>query len=247
VKCEVPGCTNERIMGWRPVGCPDRFRQVCRVHRQRHDDPGDAFDLHEAFGLPRSTASNRTTDKAFPDFGKELRRPFEVRAICYDCAEFYGPGDAWPANKPMFTADKKHLRCLDFLPLPDVMPGTHGQVFPPSRMKGRKTPRERQDNGTPPRPAQKAQTPKRAAQQIDPKRRCACGSHLPVRRRYCDACRERRRREARDRFEQKHPGRLHRVSGVPQNAPQGLSDAPGRRAIVNRYRRPLPLKTRTSL
>jgi len=80
VKCEVPDCTNERIMGWRPVGCPDRFRVVCRVHADRHHDQGDAFDLHEVFGLQRSSGPNRAVSesgvKRFPDFGKELRRPF---------------------------------------------------------------------------------------------------------------------------------------------------------------------------
>lgn len=94
--------------------------------------------------------SSRIELQRFPDFGKELRRPFEVHEICYDCAEFYGPGhgergcDAWPANKPMFTPDHKHLMCLDFLRLPDVMPGEPtGQIFPPSRMKDRRIPRER--------------------------------------------------------------------------------------------------------
>jgi len=78
--------------------------------------------------------------KTFPDFGAELRRPFEVVEQCYDCVEFYGEGhggrgcNAWPANKPFC--------CADHFPLPDVgVDGQTGQRFPPSRMGGRTEPR----------------------------------------------------------------------------------------------------------
>lgn len=60
--------------------------------------------------------------KGFPDFGKELRRPFEVRASCYTCADFYDGCEAWLAGKP--------LACGWYNRLPDVMPGTCGQRFP---------------------------------------------------------------------------------------------------------------------
>ena len=69
----------------------------------------------------------------FPDFGKEVKRPFPVHENCYDCAEFYDGCNAWPV--------RKEFRCADLLKLPAVMPGEHRQVFPPSRMKGRKVPR----------------------------------------------------------------------------------------------------------
>ncbi len=78
----------------------------------------------------------------FPDFGQELKRPFAVAEQCYDCAEFYDGCHAWPASKPW--------RCADYLQRLDVMPGTCGQMFPPSRMKGRKEP---QELPTPERPA----------------------------------------------------------------------------------------------
>lgn len=81
-------------------------------------------------------------ENRFPDFGQELKRPFEVCSRCYDCVEFYGEGhgstgcDAWPADRP--------FRCADYYPLPPVgINGETGQHFPPSRMKGRKEPRER--------------------------------------------------------------------------------------------------------
>ncbi len=61
---------------------------------------------------------------------------------------------------------------------------------------------------------------------------CDCGATLPKRRRYCDECRERRKRETMTRFNQKHPGRRHKVtrgstvaSGTPQKAPDLLSEA----------------------
>jgi hypothetical protein len=69
----------------------------------------------------------------FPDFDKDVRRPFAVAEDCYDCGEFYDGCNARPANPP--------TRCRDYLRLPDVMPGTYGQEFPPSRMGGRKEPR----------------------------------------------------------------------------------------------------------
>lgn len=58
----------------------------------------------------------------FPDFGKELKRPFPVHESCYDCAEFYDGCNAWPESKA-FTCGKYNR-------LPDVMPGTCGQEFP---------------------------------------------------------------------------------------------------------------------
>ncbi len=166
--------------------------------------------------------TSRIELQRFPDFGKELRRPFEVHEICYDCAEFYGPGhgergcDAWPANRPIKTPDGKHLLCLDFNRLPDVMPGEPtGQVFPPSRMNGRKTPRERTSKPTITPAALKVSVPTVAIREIDPKRQCACGRHLPKRRRYCDDCRERRKREATARFKKTHRGRPHRALDRP--------------------------------
>jgi len=58
-----------------------------------------------------------------------------VHESCGGCVEFYHGCHAWPHDKS--------FRCADYYPLPDVMPGTSGQVFPPSRMKGRKEPGER--------------------------------------------------------------------------------------------------------
>jgi len=73
--------------------------------------------------------------KRFPKFGNELERGFPVHENCYDCVEFYNGCDAWPENRA--------FQCGDYYPLPSVMPGTLGQVFPPSRMQGRKEPRIR--------------------------------------------------------------------------------------------------------
>lgn len=55
---------------------------------------------------------------------------------------------------------------------------------------------------------------------------------IPKRRRYCEDCRERRKRETAARFEQRHPGRAHRAldrstvtAGRARNASDGLSEA----------------------
>jgi len=114
----------------------------------------------------------------FPDFGNELKRPFEVHENCCDCAEFYDGCNAWPASKPW--------GCTDYLRLPDVMPGTCGQVFPPSRMGDRKEPRIRSD-------AQQPTTPPVA---LDGARVCKCGRPMKRRRRMCDYCRDSKRAES---------------------------------------------------
>lgn len=141
--------------------------------------------------------TSRIELQRFPDFGKELRRPFEVHEVCYDCAEFYGPGhgkrgcDAWPANRPIKTPDGKHLLCQDFNRLPDVMPGEPaGQVFPPSRMDARKTPRGIQTETGQPKPETSAtMRPRRI-------RLCDCGAELERGKRLCDRCRGRRRKQS---------------------------------------------------
>ena len=75
--------------------------------------------------------------KTFPDFGKELSRPFKVDERCYGCAELCHGCTARPENP-----DKRYA---EYLHLPDLMPGTCGQTFPPSRMQNRKEPRIRRN------------------------------------------------------------------------------------------------------
>lgn len=109
--------------------------------------------------------------RRYPDFGNEPKRPFEVCEHCYDCTEFYSDCNAWPQSKS--------FRCADYHPLPDVLPGTCGQAFPPSRMQGRKEPRELAAPDMPP---------------SEP-RHCDCGETLAKGRRLCDQCRSERRRQ----------------------------------------------------
>jgi len=185
VKCEVPGCTNERVMSWRPVGCDDRFRMVCRVHADRHHDEGDAFDLSEVFWLQRSRLAVDSRPGVgvtrFPDFGHEVKRPHPVHDSCYDCAAFYEGCEGWRAAK--------EFHCGHYQRLPDVMPGTCGQpwlekVFVPADPnKGSKSVKQRP---SPPEPKPKSG---RA-------RQCDCGETLAKGRRYCDRCRGRKRRKA---------------------------------------------------
>jgi len=158
--------------------------------------------------------------KTFPDFGKELRRPFAVDERCYDCAEFY---DGCPARR-----ENPDTYCLDYLGLPDVMPGTTGQVFPPSRLQGRppRLPRwragaylvprrveqEPTERGRQPRPEPKAappaveaSSPKPPASQPEQPNRtkvriCGCGVPLPKGRRLCDGCRTQNRRQTKREY-----------------------------------------------
>ena len=124
-RCDVPGCTNEPIMQWRPIG-HDRVCRVCQQHADRHHDRSDGFDLREVFGLDRNASRPTVVSdggfQRFPDFGKELRRPCAVAEQCYDCAAFFEGCPAWPASKK--------FACAHYEQLPDVMPGTYGQTFP---------------------------------------------------------------------------------------------------------------------
>ena len=51
--------------------------------------------------------------KTFPEFGKELRRAFEVHENCYDCTEFYYGCEGWRASRV--------FACGNFNRLPDVI------------------------------------------------------------------------------------------------------------------------------
>ncbi len=165
-----------------------------------------------------SSEPSRRPLQRFPDFGKEVRRSFEAHELCYDCAEFYGAGhgehgcDGWPASR--------ELRCADRNRLPTVMPGTCGQVFPPSQRRRRTTPQTLREPDRPadPRPAArpKARTP----------RQCACGASLNKGKRLCDRCRERRRKQSKRAYmrcymSQRRSGMGRPGSDVPSPAVPG--------------------------
>jgi hypothetical protein len=129
--------------------------------------------------------------RGFPDIDERLSRPFPVHENCYDCAEFYHGCTAWPERRP--------FACADYCPLPDVMPGTCGQVFPPSRTQGRKEPRVRQEpaavgHSDSPCPASVPGWERPAVSRAGP-RLCECGAALPKSKRLCESCRVERRRQ----------------------------------------------------
>jgi len=50
--CDVTGCTNRVLLGWRPL--IERIgRKVCEHHWRRHQDETDSFDLFEVFKFRR--------------------------------------------------------------------------------------------------------------------------------------------------------------------------------------------------
>ena len=50
--CDVPGCTDETYMGWRPL--TERMgKQICQGHWNRHEDKTDDFSLFDVFGFKR--------------------------------------------------------------------------------------------------------------------------------------------------------------------------------------------------
>jgi len=51
----------------------------------------------------------------FPDFGKEVRREYEVSSLCYDCKRFVKGCKGWKAARK--------FECLKRKPYKPVMPG----------------------------------------------------------------------------------------------------------------------------
>lgn len=106
---------------------------------------------------------------ATPTFGHEVKRSFQVHAHCYDCVEFYSGCPGWRASR--------EFACRDYYQLHAVLPGSCGQVFPPSWMKGRREPRELANTNAP-----------------SGSRHCECGETLAKGKRLCDECRTERRK-----------------------------------------------------
>jgi len=153
--------------------------------------------------------------KTFPEFGKELRRPFEVHENCYDCARFYDGCEGWRASRD--------FECRGCNRLPDVLPGTCGQRFPATTRKLAAMPVDMEPEGQPgadqmptlpmsapaqaqgevaPRNGRTERPPERTRTQspatsygLDDERLCECGAALQRRKRCCETCRQERRKE----------------------------------------------------
>ena len=124
--------------------------------------------------------------KRFPEFGKELKRPFEVHENCYDCADFYGDCKGWRASRA--------FACEDFNRLPDVMPGTYGQRFPASRRSGLAKCQSADENIAADGDTHAEVASLSRAIHKAKVRACGCGAILPTGRRLCDQCRTQNRR-----------------------------------------------------
>ena len=60
--CDVPGCTEAVLLGWRPL-TEQRGRQICEQHWLEHRDPQDNFDLFEAFSFKSSAGARGQTER----------------------------------------------------------------------------------------------------------------------------------------------------------------------------------------
>jgi hypothetical protein len=136
---------------------------------------------------------------AAPEFGKDVRRDFEVSASCYDCATFYDGCAAWRASRD--------FACGDFNRLPDVgIDGAIGQEFPPSRRRTTAQQPIEQDlpnsiQPTTPEPAPTTTPTGQSTETDSPKARiCGCGADLTKGKRLCDACRTESRRRTKRQY-----------------------------------------------
>jgi len=161
--------------------------------------------------------------RTFPEFGKELRRPFEVHENCYDCTEFYYGCTGWRASRV--------FACGDFNRLPDVIPGTYGQRFPASRRSGFAKRQSAERDIMPGNGYYKSSSATGGNVHDEvaslsytvhkPRvRACGCGAILPKGRRLCDRCRIQNRRQTkrdyvRDYMEQRRSAAVGSDSHVP--------------------------------
>jgi hypothetical protein len=122
----------------------------------------------------------------FPDFGKELKRPFAVHENCCDCAAFFDGCEGSRASRGG--------TCGRYDRLPDVMPGAYGQEPPerPVAVTRQVDAGPREELGL---PKVRAKRPK-----LTGPRTCECGAPLAKGKRYCDKCRDRRRRDSKRHY-----------------------------------------------
>ena len=177
-----------------------------------------------------------------PELGKELKRPFQVHENCYDCVEFYDGCMGWRASRE-FT-------CEVFNRLPDIVPGTYGQVFPPSRRSGLTRDQRPERNIAPGRnhPELSSAAGEFAYAEgasFSPKARkakvraCQCGAILPKGKRLCDLCRIQNRRQTKREYmrtymDQRRSAAVGSDSGVPSSAvaTQSTRTGGGNRALT---------------
>jgi len=150
----------------------------------------------------------------FSEFGEQLRRSFEVHENCLDCADFYDGCEGWRASRG--------FACDGFGRLPNVMPGTYGQVFPASRC------RPTMDSVL----AVEGQLPAMVGANKYAGvtthrvrgRTCGCGAILPKSKRLCDQCRKENRRQTEREYMRTYMGQRRAAavgtdSDVPFPAP----------------------------
>jgi hypothetical protein len=159
----------------------------------------------------------------FPKFGEQLKRLFELRENCYDCAEFYDGCGGWRASRD--------FACEGFNRLPDVIAGTYGQRFPQSRKSERA---EYPPVGIYMAPGKRycesssavggntnAETTNLPHEIRRAKvRTCGCGAALPKGKRLCDQCRTENRRQTKREYmrtymEQQRSAAVDAGSDVP--------------------------------
>ena len=191
--------------------------------------------------------------KAFPEFGKELKRPFEVHENCYDCADFYDDCKGWRASRG--------FACEDFNRLPNVVPGTYGQRFPASRRSELAKHQAAERDIAPGKSYRESSSTAGGDAHAEVAglsheihktkvRACGCGAILPKGRRLCDQCRTQNRRQTkrdymRTYMEQRRAVAVGSDSGTPfpATATQSVQAGGGDLAVTGLWPGfPLPAK-----
>ena len=83
--CDVPRCTNETYLGWRPLTEP-KGKQVCEYHFRWHDDPAESFNLWDAFHFRRPAKIKKPTTKKYVPRCACGRERLPGRRFCAACA-----------------------------------------------------------------------------------------------------------------------------------------------------------------
>ena len=83
--CDVTGCTNRVLLGWRPL--TERIgRKVCEKHWHRHKDEQDSFDLFEVFGFRRPEGIRKPVARKYVPCCACGRELLPGRRFCTVCA-----------------------------------------------------------------------------------------------------------------------------------------------------------------
>jgi hypothetical protein len=106
--CDVKGCQNLTLLGWRPL-TERRGRKICEQHWRRHQDEKDSFDLFDEFKFRRRSSFSLVSPSEFR-FLYSLEITHSVAPPSDQSSPPGERGYSWPAAKRL-RLDLLLLQC----------------------------------------------------------------------------------------------------------------------------------------